>query len=152
MLALQHLYPLLPDGDWVAEAPQPFPSDIPEKLVSCLWFDPRWRPSELGTLDGRRFTVLSPGQWNRQAGPDFRQAVIAYADGERCRGDVEIHRLTSGWAAHRHHLDTRYNQVILHVVLRHDRMAAEVTRADGQAVPQVALEAWLPRPLSALLG
>lgn len=38
---------------------------------------------------------------------------------------------------------------MLHVVLRHDRSSRDVVRADGQAIPQVALESFLPRPLSA---
>jgi hypothetical protein len=122
---------------------------LPERLVCCLWFDPRWRPSLLRTLDGRTLTVHSPGRWNRQAGPDFQQAVIEFDDGTRHRGDVEIHRYASGWMAHRHHLDARYNRVILHVFLWNDRTATEIVRADGQTVPQVALEAWLTRPLAA---
>lgn len=121
---------------------------ISEKLVCCLWFDVRWRPSTLRTLDGRTLVVHSPGRWNRQAGPDFLQAVIEFSDGERCRGDVEIHRYASGWTAHRHHHNARYNQVMLHVILWNDRQATTVRRADGQTVPQVALAPQLPRPLS----
>lgn len=145
----RHLYRAQLAGDVVAEASEPFPPATPEKLVSCLWFDQRWRPPVLRTLDDRTFVVHSPGRWNRQAGPDFLQAVIEFDDGKRRRGDVEIHRFASGWTAHRHHLDPRYNQVILHVFLWNDRRATEVRRADGQTVPQVALEAWLPRPLAA---
>ncbi len=137
------------DDAIVAEPAALDASDIPEKLVSCIWFESRWRPERLETLDGRQFVVHSPGQWNRQAGPDFLQAMLVFSDGERRRGDVEVHRLSSGWTAHGHHLDTRYNQVMLHVVLRHDRSSHEVVRADGQAIPQVALEPLLPRPLTA---
>ena len=141
------LYPTVPASAWVAEAPVIWHRTIPEKLVQCLWFDQRWRPSTLRTLDGREVIVHSPGRWNLQAGPDFQQASIAFVDGIRHRGDVEIHLYASGWAAHRHHLDTRYNNVILHVFLWNDRQAPEVRRADGQLVPQVALEQFLPRPL-----
>jgi hypothetical protein len=143
------LYPTVPASAWVAEAPVSWHRTIPEKLVRCLWFDQRWRPSPLRTLDGREVVVHSPGRWNLQAGPDFQQASIAFADGVRHRGDVEIHRYASGWTAHRHHLDGRYNNVILHVFLWNDRQVPEVRRADGQLVPQVALEQFLPRPLAA---
>ncbi len=119
---LEHLYPAIaPDDFSIAEPEVLLASGIPEKLVCCVWFEPRWRPERLETLDGRQFRVHSPGQWNRQAGPDFLQAVLEYSDGERCRGDVEVHRLASGWTAHRHHQDTRYNRVMLHVMLRNDR-------------------------------
>ena len=143
------LYPTVPASAWVAEAPVSWHRTIPEKLVRCLWFDQRWRPSPLRTLDGREVVVHSPGRWNLQAGPDFQQASIAFVNGVRHRGDVEIHRYASGWTAHRHHLDARYNNVILHVFLWNDRQAPEVRRADGQLVPQVALEHFLPRPLAA---
>jgi hypothetical protein len=141
------LYPTIPASSWVAEAPGPWHRTIPEKLVRCLWFDQSWRPTLLHTLDGRAITVHSPGRWNLQAGPDFQQAVIAFGDGARHRGDVEIHRYASGWTAHRHHLDARYNNVILHVFLWNDRPAPAVQRADGQLVPQVALEHFLLYPL-----
>ena len=144
-----NLYPTTPASTWVAEAPVSWHRSIPEKLVRCLWFDQRWRPAPLRTLDGRNITVHSPGRWNLQAGPDFQQASIAFVDGARQRGDVEIHRYASGWIAHRHHLDPRYNDVILHVFLWNDRQTPEVRRADGQLVPQVALEHFLPRPLAA---
>ena len=143
------LYPTMPVSAGVAEAPVSWHRTIPEKLVRCLWFDQCWRPSQLRTLDGREVIVHSPGRWNLQAGPDFQQASIAFVDGVRHRGDVEIHRYASGWTAHRHHLDERYNNVILHVFLWNDRQAPEVRRADGQLVPQVALEHFLPRPLPA---
>ena len=133
----------------IAEPPAACAHRLPEKFVSCLWFDPRWRPPVLRTLDGRAVTVHSPGRWNRQAGPDFQQAVLTFDDGARQRGDVEIHRFTSGWTAHRHHLDPRYNQVILHVCLWQDRATTGVIREDGHTVPQVILEPWLTRPLAA---
>ncbi len=149
---LEHLYsnPIIALDDFgVAEPEVLAASGIPEKLVCCMWFEPRWRPERLETLEGRRFVVHSPGQSNRQAGPDFLQAVLEYSDGEWCRGDVEVHRLASGWTAHQHHVDPRYNRVILHVVLCNDRAGQEVERADGHAIPQVALEPLLPRPLTA---
>jgi hypothetical protein len=143
------LYTLPPVHAWVAETPAPWHRTVPEKLVRCLWFDQRWRPSALRTLDGRDLIVHSPGRWNLQAGPDFHQASIEFVGGARHRGDVEIHRYASGWTAHRHHLDARYNGVILHVFLWPDRPTVEVQRADGQLIPQVALAPYLSRPLAA---
>ena len=136
-----------PHDGWVAEAPLDWQRLIPEKLLHCLWFDPRWRPATLRTLDGQPITVHSPGRWNVHPGPDFQQATITFGNGERRRGDVEIHRYASGWTAHRHHADPRYNNVMLHVFLWHDRKDPVIMRADGQAIPQVALENCLPRPL-----
>ena len=136
------------DG-FVADAPLDWQRLIPEKLLHCLWYDPRWRPARFRTLDGRPVTVHSPGRWNVHPGPDFRQATLTIGDAQRRRGDVELHRFASGWTAHRHHVDPRYNGVILHVFLWNDRKDQTVTRADGQSVPQMAMENFLPRPLLA---
>jgi hypothetical protein len=133
----------------IAEAADAWQRAIPEKLVHCLWAEQCWRPATLRTVDGREVTVHTPGRWNVQAGPDFQHAVITVATGERCRGDVEIHRYASGWSAHGHQRDARYNGVILHVFLWQDRAAPLARRADGQDIPQVALAPLLPRPLSA---
>ena len=53
--------------------------------------------------------ISSPGWWNLEAGPDFRNAEL-FVDGNRICGDVEIHLSSGEWYQHRHHLDPRYNQ------------------------------------------
>lgn len=81
----------------------------------------RWHS---GAYTGKRFLsssgipvqILDPGSFNQDAGPDFLNALIRLDD-ELVRGDVEIHRDPSEWYSHKHHLDPRYNQVVLHVVL-----------------------------------
>jgi hypothetical protein len=147
----QHAYAPYDDDVGIAEATAPVSRAFPEKLVRCLWFDQRWRPAALRTVDGQAVIVHTPGRWNARAGPDFQHAVIQFATGERQRGDVEVHRYASGWTAHRHHLDPRYSQVILHVFLWNDRPAMVARRLDGQAIPQVDLTTCLPRPLAAYL-
>jgi rRNA-processing protein FCF1 len=42
-------------------------------------------------------------------------------NGQEFFGPIEIHLKSSDWFRHGHHLDTNYDQVILHVVLEHDR-------------------------------
>ncbi|MCZ6872667.1 MAG: DUF2851 family protein [bacterium] len=146
--SLHQMYTHSLSNPQIAENAAVFQATVAEKLVRCLWFDPRLRPPELRTQTGQAVIVHHPGRWNMLAGPDFQQAVIEFGNGERRRGDVEIHRYASGWTAHRHHLDPRYNQVILHVLLWNDRQTTEIIRADGQAVPQVVLADWLPHPLT----
>ena len=77
-MSLQGLYAFRDTDSWLAEAPTSWHRTIPEKLVRCLWFDPRWRPPALRTLDGQEVVVHSPGRWNLQAGPDFQHAVITF--------------------------------------------------------------------------
>ena len=48
---------------------------------------------------GKEIKIISPGDWNRGAGPDFLGAEILI-NNERLRGDIEIHLRWSDWEAH----------------------------------------------------
>ena len=62
----------------------------PERLLQAVWFHQRIQREQLRTLDGRGVQILHPGFWNREAGPDFRGAMVQF-DGEAPRtGDIEI--------------------------------------------------------------
>jgi hypothetical protein len=61
--------------------------------------------------------VISPGQWNLEAGPDFLRATIEFDNGLAQSGDVEIHLVESDWKAHGHDRDPAYGNVVLHAVL-----------------------------------
>jgi Protein of unknown function (DUF2851) len=71
------------------------------------------------TPDKQSLKVLTPGTWNFEAGPDFKNAKIKIDD-EILTGPVEIHTRTSDWYAHGHHHDPAYQQVILHVTAIND--------------------------------
>lgn len=75
--------------------------------------------SKLKLADGRTLVVFSPGTLNTEAGPDFINAKISI-DGKVFRGNVEIHRKTSDFAAHGHSSDPAYSGLILHAVGTHD--------------------------------
>lgn len=88
----------------------------PEKLLQRLWLHQRIRRNGLRTVDGRAIRVLHPGFWNREAGPDFRRAIVQW-EGEVARqGDIEIDLHSRGWRAHGHQDRSEYTGVILHVV------------------------------------
>ena len=86
-----------------------------ERLIHCIWSEQLFRKTL--QIEGRALNISSPGWWNLEAGPDFRNAEI-FLDGQRISGDVEIHLHSSDWYQHGHHQDPRYNGVVLHVVLQ----------------------------------
>ena len=110
-----------------------------ESAVARLWREEGARLPPLDCDDGRTLRVLYPGRPSADAGPDFRDAVLLTETGETLRGDVEIHLRPGGWRAHGHHLDRRYNGVVLHVVLWPSSGGGETTLAMGARVPTVAL-------------
>jgi len=97
------------------------------------------------STDGRPVEVLYKGQFNPDAGPDFRGALLKIG-GRLLRGDVEIHLHQSAWYEHGHHRDPRYNSVILHAVVGLDEETRRTVREDGVNVAVVVLNAFLPEP------
>ncbi len=88
----------------------------PEKLLQLVWFHQRLQRDQLTTLDGRAVRVLHPGFWNREAGPDFRGAMVRLGSEAPQSGDVEVDLHSSGWRAHKHAGNPNYQNVLLHVV------------------------------------
>jgi len=87
-----------------------------ERHLQCLWFDSRYRPKAFTLAGNETLTVLDPGEWNVEAGPDFINATLLIQPGERrIRGDVEVHVHPSDWDTHRHSADPAYANVVAHV-------------------------------------
>lgn len=87
-----------------------------ERHLRCLWYDPKYRPPQLETYDGQQVTVLDPGRWNLEAGPDFRDATLKADPGARyLKGDVELHVRPQDWNQHGHQGDPRYRRLVAHV-------------------------------------
>ena len=108
---------------------------MPEIVLHYIWEHCLWAGYEQQTTDGRKVEILSVGEHNRDAGPDYSHARVRI-DGKEWVGNIEIHVCSSDWTKHRHHLDSAYNNVILHVVRTADK---PVWNAKGELVPQCAL-------------
>src|SRR5213593_2227855 len=109
-----------------------------ERLIHCIWSEQLFRKTL--SVEGKSLNISSPGWWNLEAGPDFRNAEI-FMGGVRFCGDVEIHLNSEDWYHHRHHQDPRYNNVILHVVLYESPRPC--IRQDGAEVPQLEMRPYL---------
>jgi hypothetical protein len=117
-----------------------------EIALSAAWQAGRFA-APLTTIDGRSVEVIHRGTWSHGLGPDFRDALLLFDGRELRPGSVEVHLRTSAWHEHGHHLDARYDDVVLHAVLRHD--GHETRRRDGALVPVVELGPLLTEALPA---
>ena len=95
-------------------------------------------PTRLGQPAASRWRSCSKAVGAPDAGPDFRDAVIAFPTGKLSTGDVEIHVRASDWYRHGHHNDPEYDRVILHAVYRDD-LDLPVVRANGRPVETLEL-------------
>jgi len=105
---------------------------IPEAFLHYVWkynyFD---QHHAAVTTGGKSIQILDNGQHNKDAGPDFFNAKIKIDD-TIWVGNIEIHIHSSDWFRHNHHQDKAYDNVILQVVLQHDK---EILRTNGSVIP-----------------
>lgn len=108
----------------------------PEELIQVLWKCRLYANAAIRCVGGEQVQVLSPGIYNRDAGPDFLQAKLRI-NNLLWVGHVEIHWDAKSWFAHRHQDDLRYDNVILHVVWENE---CEIRRKDGTIIPTLQLK------------
>ncbi len=113
----------------------------PERLLQAVWFHQRIQRERLRTTEGRVVRVLHPGFWNREAGPDFRGAMIQLDSDPPRAGDVELDLRSADWRAHRHDTNPNFCNVVLHVVWE---------GASTTDQPTLALDSALDAPLEEL--
>ena len=109
-----------------------------EAYVQNLWQEQRFFDTNMRAIDGKAICVLKPGILNHNEGPDFMHAEIEI-DGKLYVGDVEIHVRASEWYAHKHHLNSRYNRVILHAVYFDDDINLRTRLQNGKRIPTLEL-------------
>src|SRR5688572_22923191 len=90
-----------------------------ERLLQFIWQYQYFNSSALTTTAGEQLQIISPGNFNRNQGPDFSEAKIIIDD-TTWVGTVELHLKTWDWIRHRHDKDPNYRNVILHVVWEND--------------------------------
>lgn len=90
-----------------------------EKLLQFIWQFGYFNQKSLTTIEGENIQIISRGTLNENQGPDFQNAKIIIGK-TTWVGNVELHINTSQWNAHKHQLDKNYNNVMLHVVWKHD--------------------------------
>ncbi len=108
---------------------------MPEIILHYIWEHCLWAGFEQFTTDGKKVEILSVGEHNRDAGPDYSHARVRI-DGKEWVGNIEIHVCSSDWIKHRHQLDKAYDNIILHVVRTADK---PIYNSKGELVPQCEL-------------
>lgn len=111
-----------------------------EDFLHYLWKYNLLSKQEYQTTSFEALEIISVGFHNMNAGPDFESAKIKIGD-TLWVGNVEIHIKSSDWTRHQHHLDPAYENVILHVVHKHDQ---NIFRNDGTEIPVFEVKNLIP--------
>lgn len=119
----------------INEAPPGWPGEI--EVQARLFngeYGTTWQ-----TTNGQTFEILHIGEWNREAGPDFKGAIIRFSrDGEKT-GDIEVDREPRDWERHGHALNAAFAGVVLHFHIDGAREEAFARTLDHREVPQARL-------------
>lgn len=142
------IYPIKAFRD-IDQVSEPNFEKIGEDFVQKLWNTQRFINADLLSIDGKEVRVLKPGVWNREEGPDFMHAEIEL-NGKLLVGDVEIHVKASEWYTHKHHLNSRYNRVVLHTVLYNDDFNLRTRLQNGRRISTLELLKWIDAPIGDL--
>ena len=107
-----------------------------EDLLHYIWKHKKMDVLNLKTTQGEVVQILSVGRHNHNSGPDFFNAKLKIGE-QLWAGNVEIHIKSSDWYVHNHEQDSNYDNVILHVVYRHD---TDIFRKDNSTLPTLELK------------
>ncbi len=117
---------------------------ITEELLHFVWKLLYFDFSGLTTTLGEPISIVHNGIHNMNQGPDFLHAKVKIGETE-WNGSIEIHIHSEDWYHHKHQNDTKYNNVILHVV--YYSKGGSILRQDGSICPEVVLEDKIPKDI-----
>ena len=107
-----------------------------EKLLQFIWQFQYFNKNELTTVEGAPLSIIHPGHFNHNQGPDFSEAKIKLGN-TTWVGNIEIHDEASQWHAHHHTNDHNYSNIILHVVWNDD---VKIKDTNGQSISTLELQ------------
>ncbi len=107
-----------------------------EDFLHYVWKYKLLDQISLKTTQGENIEIIKQGEHNLDAGPDFFNAQIKI-NNTIWAGNIEIHLKSSDWDTHVHQNNSAYNNVILHVVLNHDK---EIQNQKGNSIPTLELK------------
>lgn len=126
-------------GPAVAE-PDLFAGD-PAMTPELVW-QSRWFAGEFGRdftgVDGEAVEIREFGWWNRSAGPDFVETVVAI-NGEIHRGGIELDTDARDWERHGHATNPLYDKVTVHLFFKSPTSRFFTRTSANRNVVQVCL-------------
>jgi uncharacterized protein DUF2851 len=118
-----------------------FPSP---RVPTELELQARWFAGDFGrnfvTTAGDQLEIIQFGTWNREAGPDFRDAVVRINRGEATRGCIEIDLVDRSWETHGHAANPSFEATVLHLFVERSNREFFTRTLSNRNVPQVCLD------------
>ena len=90
-----------------------------EALLQFIWRYSLYQPVNLYTTEGEPITIVFPGYFNANSGPDFLEAKVNVGN-TLLVGNIELHVNSTDFIKHKHQDDAAYKNLILHVVYKNN--------------------------------
>jgi len=104
----------------------------------------RWFAGDFGrnfrTVSGDDVEIVQFGTWNREAGPDFSDAVIRLNAGDPIRGTIEFDLADRSWETHGHATNPAFDDAVLHVFVQQSERAFFTRTQSNRNVPQMRVD------------
>jgi Protein of unknown function (DUF2851) len=114
------------------------------RIPSELELQARWFSGDFGrkfvSTNGDQIDIVQFGVWNREAGPDFRDAAIRINGGEPIHGCIEIDLLDRSWESHGHATNAAFETTLLHVFVERSNRAFFTRTLSHRNVPQICID------------
>jgi hypothetical protein len=117
---------------------------VSPRIPSELELQARWFAGDFGkrfvSTNGDKIEIVQFGVWNREAGPDFRDAALRINAGEPINGCIEIDLLDRSWETHGHATNPAFEATVLHVFVERSNEAFFTRTHLNRNVPQVCID------------
>jgi Protein of unknown function (DUF2851) len=140
MMLLADRYAELRNSDRVHERTLFVSPPIPSELeVQARWFAGDFGKRFISTA-GDQIEVVQFGTWNREAGPDFRDAAVRINGSDPIRGCIEIDLLDRSWETHGHATNPAFGETLLHVFVERSNREFFTRTNSNRNVSQVQID------------
>src|SRR5213082_391447 len=116
----------------------------PQRTPTELELQARWFAGDFGkhfvTTAADKIDIVQFGIWNREAGPDFRDAAIRVNGSESIRGCIELDVIDRSWETHGHATNPAFEETVLHVFVEKSERQFFTRTKSNRNVPQVCID------------
>ena len=117
---------------------------LPLRIPNELELQARWFAGEFGrtfvSTGGEKIEIIQFGIWNRESGPDFRDAVVKIGNSTPLRGSIEIELLDRSWETHGHAANPAFEDTVLHVFVEKSDREFFSRTASNRNVAQIQID------------
>jgi hypothetical protein len=114
------------------------------RILNELELQARWFAGDFGikfvSTTGDKIDIVQFGTWNREAGPDFRDAAIRINGSDPIRGCIEIDLADRNWETHGHATNPAFDETVLHVFVDKSEHEFFTRTKSNRNVPQVRVD------------